>query len=902
MSSTNHDDNNNKTQEGKKGLSITLNSSSAIAPQASLPQASSTSAEEKPKLEEKKKKPAQIKLKFTLSTLDRKYDEGDDDEFFQDDEDEEKEEGEVVGEEEEEIHDEDEPKPLAELTLAGMKQEMNDEFTELKKEVNNENNTAKNEAIIDKQADTTIPADANSETASSIDSINPMVPKNNNDMKEEIDPDAEEQGSTEDAVMEDNTNEEASMESSLHPSNHKSNGFDGESLHGNKIKSEGSVDVEMTVAGEDEKMHETDSMQDKDSQKDAAANNDANNRATRTRSSYENVKDTSNDRESVSNEDTRAKTDTSVEDKAEAKSLNTYSTTSRSALQFERENIGFRDPPSSTTNMTSSFLDSLSEEQRRVRVRHLPNISGFRRLHKSEIKRDVASIKKMLKMAVAKGGWRNESTDEEPSNDNMDVDGNVAQVSGEETQSDDEENAANKQGKDEDIYNTFSLPYIQSPYICTDIDSQYANQNSEEEPALFSSPQVVESISAFNPPRPPESVGPKKMHRLHRWERNPQDVAIDLENYRKTVNRTRQELHKAEMERERIEVVGAHLRSHFMCLMNCMRREMDILNQRYDATQLQCVKAAELLTSKTRSRGTSRGSYVMKDVISVLKSRGEKLNLNTVGNLKAKARPWCVPGIGGVCTDENTTEIGCGWLLPGDKVSSPCGTGIVEEAYAPMTLDKSTGAASNDEPKLPQSQPQIQSTDDDAISSRVRVKLPFGIAYFDPRVLTLLESSCSLNDNKLGARWMAMLESAKKMGTVADSRSVDNYTSMKRISLQEKEEKMNDGDDDMTESSALPDTGNSDDGLDDVKVPSSISGDEKKKKCVSFGGGLLPLSKNIAPSVGLEQMEKNVKMLVKGSEGTIGSVRTFSNLDLSKCYCFSDGEVLIIFFHLSKAC
>ena len=82
-------------------------------------------------------------------------------------------------------------------------------------------------------------------------------------------------------------------------------------------------------------------------------------------------------------------------------------------------------------------------------------------------------------------------------------------------------------------------------------------------PLLFSSPQVVESITAFNPPRPPESVGPKKMHRLNRWERNPQDVEVDLSNYRKTVDRTRQELHKAEDERERIEVVGQHLRAHF---------------------------------------------------------------------------------------------------------------------------------------------------------------------------------------------------------------------------------------------------------------------------------------------------------------------------------------------------
>lgn len=46
------------------------------------------------------------------------------------------------------------------------------------------------------------------------------------------------------------------------------------------------------------------------------------------------------------------------------------------------------DPTSLPTSVTS-FLDILTEEQRRVRHRHIPTVDGFRRLYKSEIKSDI---------------------------------------------------------------------------------------------------------------------------------------------------------------------------------------------------------------------------------------------------------------------------------------------------------------------------------------------------------------------------------------------------------------------------------------------------------------------------------------------------------------------------------
>ena len=100
----------------------------------------------------------------------------------------------------------------------------------------------------------------------------------------------------------------------------------------------------------------------------------------------------------------------------------------------------------------------------------------------------------------------------------------------------------------------FALPHDENSYICTmgmdDIPQGDGpqSQQSQQQPNVFTSPQVVDSIIRFNPPRPPESVEPKKIHRLHRWETNPQDVEEDLINYLKNVEQTCEELHKTEDE------------------------------------------------------------------------------------------------------------------------------------------------------------------------------------------------------------------------------------------------------------------------------------------------------------------------------------------------------------------
>ena len=573
--------------------------------------------------------------------------------------------------------------------------------------------------------------------------------------------------------------------------------------------------------------------------------------------------------------------------------------TSRSAAAVERELLGFREPVSAISAPTTSFLDSLSEEQRRVRTRHLPDVAGFRRLHKSEIKRDMGLVRKMLKAAAsAKGGKRSTSIDEGTGRDTeaekMDVDV-IASEPEDESMSDVEAQPVTraKSGRghldnldlanimeNPDLPSIFSLPYTESPYICTDVEGKAAPSN--ELPSLFSSPKFVESITAFNPPRPPESVGPKTMHRLSRWERNPQDVEFDLNKYRKTVTRTRNELHKAEDERERIEAVGQHLRTHFMTQLQCMRHEMDLLNESYEGTQTQCVKAADLLTSKTRSRGAGRGSSVMKDVLSVLKSRGDAI-ITESDESKSASGSSCSLGVGGISNDRNPL-LANGWLLPGDKVSSAYGEGVVAHTFGPTVLDVSapppsslqTKSASEREPPQSQQPPTSEKRTNGGsviLPPRICVTLPFGLGYFCPENLKSMETPSMLSDDQLAKRWMNMIETSKSVGSCIDFAAVDNYDAHHRAIVSPA---IVAGDDDGA--AGLSETSEPKDGMVMDNFDSNGESNVVNGKLLPYGSSLLPSSScrgGGIESMSIEQLEKNVSEMLDKSSGVLGAVSSF---------------------------
>lgn len=350
----------------------------------------------------------------------------------------------------------------------------------------------------------------------------------------------------------------------------------------------------------------------------------------------------------------------------------------------------------------TSFLESLSEEDRRTRTRFLPDVDGFHALYKSEIKSDLALARSVVSSAgitsTLSSTRRLKGKRAQKDEDQTDVDDEEATVPSEDERISD---IVRVGGSVIELDNK-KFPVPSSVFIAPtngDIDGIEGPVplSWKKSKGQARSPYVVESLAAFNPPRPPESVGAKKKHRMLRWERRPQDIEVDLANYKKTVQRTREELRNAEKERERIQTFGAILRMHYLDHLELLNEESVQLNEELSSIQKECVSAADLLTSRTRSRGAGKGSYLMRDVITVLKSRGAELAEKGTSASASEEPGNAVPGIGGVTsfgfTDWDRTnevpvqKVASGWTLPGDRVTTPYGDGVVLHVYRPSVLN-----------------------------------------------------------------------------------------------------------------------------------------------------------------------------------------------------------------------
>jgi hypothetical protein len=338
-------------------------------------------------------------------------------------------------------------------------------------------------------------------------------------------------------------------------------------------------------------------------------------------------------------------------------------------------------------NTGTSFLESLNEEDRRTRTRHLPDVEGFHPLYKNEVKSDLAMARSVVSSSGQGSNLSRRPKGKKAKDDSqMDIDDG--------TEPSDDERVSEAGGKLVELDNReFSVPSKVFVAPKNLIDALGSTKSKKQ----IQSPFVSEAITAYNPPRPPESSSAKIKHRLLRWERRPQDVEADLIKYKKVVRRTREELHKAEKERERIETFGAILRVHFRDQLELLNEESHELNEELSAIQTECVSAADLLTSRTRSRGVGKGSYLMRDVIAVLRQRGMELAEKGLPARISEQEGNCVSGFGGVTsfgfmdwdktTDVPVQKLAIGWTLPGDNVSTPFGNGIALHVYGPSFLD-----------------------------------------------------------------------------------------------------------------------------------------------------------------------------------------------------------------------
>lgn len=517
------------------------------------------------------------------------------------------------------------------------------------------------------------------------------------------------------------------------------------------------------------------------------------------------------------------------------------------------EEIG-RAKESSPAAMGISFLESLGDEERRTRTRFVPDVEGMHALRKHEIRDDITLARSLVSAA---GGGVPSKKSKGKRSDAMDVDdeGGVSP-------SDDGSTDLARPGTKTIEMAARDLVVPSNAFLAP---AAGGDPQGSSIPALktyngIKSPLLVEAVTAFNPPRPPESVGAKKKHRMLRWERRPEDIEVDLNNYRKTVQRTREELQKAEAENNRLETIDAHLRWNFLGHLNLINEEYTLLNESIASVQQECVKSADLLTSRTRRRGAGKGSYVMRDVLGVLKQKGsETAETMETNETVPITTPSAHPGIGGLAssvfgdwnrkTHIKRREPASSWTVPGDKVQTPYGVGTVAEVLAPQVVRDDTDAL------------------DTYLPPRVSVKLPFGLGYFGLDAITHLETPCTFSDAKLAKRWLSLMESASAAGGTIDLEGINQISKDKPFSAESIGG--HDESSQMEVDPSAPKTSS------EGGQSSHGSDDDDDERFMPFGGGLIPTATgrgNLLDKFSITDIEKAMeKGLYKGS-GVLGEV------------------------------
>jgi hypothetical protein len=228
---------------------------------------------------------------------------------------------------------------------------------------------------------------------------------------------------------------------------------------------------------------------------------------------------------------------------------------------------------------------------------------------------------------------------------------------------------------------------------------------------------------------------------------------------------------------------------------------------------------SELVGSRTRSRNLNKVSVVMREVLNSLSSSSPIVHAVSGENIEAPS--IAVPGIGGLSSDafddwDRFTDIkamkpAISWLVPGQKVSTLYGDGVVEEAFPPElplpslaeeeTLDAQSGSPDymrNAEFQKTSNRKKghRKSKEDEEMAmllmlernrfkslkpARVRVRMPFGLGVFGLDAILKMESPVKYTYAQLAARWKGMAESALKVGSCIDIPGMNSHPE-KRLS------------------------------------------------------------------------------------------------------------------------
>ena len=670
-------------------------------------------------------------------------------------------------------------------------------------------------------------------------------------------------------------------------------------------------EAESVVVGEDVSMEDIDDAEPKDPEEDPPANESAEAQAPASDSEDPGADAATDDAAEKSDDATsRSEAEQAVEESAATLKELPYSTRGRStdkeassgddkkSSSIEAlEEIGHV-KESSPTSLGVSFLESLTEEERRTRTRFIPEVEGMHGLRKQEVKEDLS----LARSLVSSSGMTSLKRSKKRTDD---MEGE--EEGGASPSEDGSADASSRPRTKLVELPTRDLIVPSNAFISSDEDVQTTSISALKTQNGVKSPLLVDSVSGFNPPRPPESVGAKKKHRMLRWERRPEDVEVDLSNYKKTVQRTRQELQKAEAEYNRLETMDAHLRWNFLAHLNLVNEEYTRLNEEISSVQQECVKAADLLTSRTRSRGAGKGSYVMKDVLGVLKAKGAEndASVETVQHPIIE-NPLAGPGIGGLApsafSDWNRLtkiarkEPASAWTVPGETVNTPFGKGVVVEVFPPesaprkkddeeLGVKKTSEITENMEEDKEGTEVGTIDKDDNAdgeearneeekvsdmnylcthLTPRVSVKLPSGVGYFPITSIESTDNPCFFSDTKLVDRWSNIVKTAMAVGGTIDLEGM-NFNSKTRPST------LDSADAESKMDMEAPVNQNEESFPDE---PTSLD-DDDEEHFMPFGSGLLPTASgrgNLLHTTSIEELEQALENALYNGYGVLGKV------------------------------
>lgn len=562
------------------------------------------------------------------------------------------------------------------------------------------------------------------------------------------------------------------------------------------------------------------------------------------------------------------------------------------------DDIGRVKEPSPAT-LGQSFLETLTEEERRTRTRFIPEVDGMHALRKHEVKDDLSIARSLVSSSGITSLKKSKKR-----TDDMDVD-----EEGGRSPSDDGSTDA-RPGTKSVEFASRHLDIPSSAFVSSKEDTQTTSISSLKTQNGIKSPLLVDAVSGFDPPRPPESVGAKKKHRMLRWERRPEDVEVDLNNYKKTVQKTRQELQKAEAEYNRLETIDAHLRWHFLNHLDLMKEEYSRLDIEIGNVQQKClIESDDMGGHRTRRRnGSGRHYQFMKDAFTVLKTTGAETGAATENALSPIIENVMTgPGIGGLSPstfnewDRNTEmiqkELASAWTVPGEMVKTPYGEGTVVEVFPPesvpgiddgkvehesKTADNGNADSKKEEEaaegKGAKVEEEKEKTEEEKVLDknylctylmpRVSVKLPFGVGYFPISSVESLDNPCLFSDAKLVERWTNIIKTATAVGATVDLEGMSNNSQTRLPRVIEAETKM---DLDAPASESEEEVSNETTKLDD----------DSEKHFMPFGAGLLPTASgrgNLLHSISIDKIEKALESALYDGHGVLGRV---SRSDLS---------------------